>query len=996
MRKRRARIAGDTLMDKTMIKKDDWIGKEEETTIEYEVVDILSPIESTEEIGTSHKADYDPSIIKADKLDCAIAASSGFLTGMLDVFWVGEFSLADAQANGRKIANNVVIKTAKSKGYQKDSLEGAIRFLEKNFPNPSDKVTANFGGGLQHHLRDYSHHPTPYGLICSILTQFTSEGHGAAKDGSYLKVSIVNSDAIGDTFEEKILFGVVNWAFHLISDMSGSSQNPGAGTGIPGPLLATLKEATALPFFRNITVDYKDDEIPISAWISKLFNGTAFPHDGPHDLIRFDLRTELGIKEYQIKQSVPVIVNQCIVRGFYLIRRFILEIQQKNVSSIKDLKKLEPRNFLPKNSRSIARMMTIATGVFSLVDAFDSGIRAAVRYPDNRASFTKAFLFRINFYGIASFAFAIRNDAHYIISDVNQVFTTKTEMILTEQKAVNAAYTIEVKVEMDNTNLYAYTFHALYEIVAKNKVEFTKSYDIAKDIMPSLFYMGDDNFAVQKILVDANKYATLHETERLIIRLLEQNNIPYESGASSSVQSSSPFLFICKEDQKRIGYIFSLILTPPLDYKSLEATGVDGVKVVSLINPREYLDTHELITREAEKKYHGLVEFLVIEDFFELFGPDEFSVYMKYAEQYNNLVRNLIGFITIVLPSEEAVCSFRDKKTIELSEYSYKSYLPAEFDKRQEEKLVKNYFNRGLYKAMTGTSTFADSFIGSEWYYGIYKAAGNLEQTAVVVGYLKSVEQLLYSVIRLSIGHGKTIKAKGSRDYIQFTKDNENFIDNNLGPLIGFMKYFPEIFDVNSFVKQHIIDTLDTFRDKCRNEHLHKDNVYLCEEIEEIRKQAHYIYYLILGGCKINDDHFVELGISMDKKSATATDEVPQYSDFEKWLDLMLGFDPHNAAQVVYFCIDRIYEDHLYKVQFTTTTKYEEKGYDWVSDISYPFVTDSFDWKSDCSKEEAQEMLIGLLMMYLEKGKHSSDLKKHDYIVAGNLSSVECVYKNQL
>lgn len=110
----------------------------------------------------------------------------------------------------------------------------------------------------------------------------------------------------------------------------------------------------------------------------------------------------------------------------------------------------------------------------------------------------------------------------------------------------------------------------------------------------------------------------------------------------------------------------------------------------------------------------------------------------------------------------------------------------------------------------------------------------------------------------------------------------------------------------------------------------------------------------------------------------------------------MLGFNPHNAAPVVYFDIHRIYVDHLYKVQFATTSKYEEKGYDWVSDISYPFVTDSFDWKSDCSKEEAQEMLKDLLKMYLEKGKHSSDLKKHDYIVAGNLSCVECVYKNQV
>lgn len=981
-------------MDKK-IKKDDWLGKEEETIIEYEVIDELPQVDSAEVIGPSLIFDYDPTVIKADKLDCLIAASSGFLTGMLDVLWVGEFSLAEAQTNGRKLANSIVVKTAQSKGYLKDSLEGAIKFLEKNFPNPSDKVASDYGGGLQHHLRDFSHHPTAYGLICSILTQFTSEGHGTAKDGSYLNVSIINSDAIGGTFEEKILFGVVNWAFHLISDMSGSSKNPGAGTGIPGPLLATLKEASALPFFRNIKINYEGDKIPISAWISKLFNGTAFPHEGSHDLIRFDLRTELGIKKYQTKQTVPVIINQCIVSGFYLVRRFVLEIEKNDVNSIKDLKKLKPRNFLPKNSRSIARMMTIATGVFSLVDATDSVIRAAIRNPSNKASFVKAFLFRINFYGIASFTFAIRNDAQYIISDVKQVFVSKAEKILAEQKAGNYAYSVEVNVEMDNANLYDYTFHALYKIVADNKYQLTKSYNNVKDITSSIFYLGDDNFALQKILVDANKYATFHETERLIMRMLEQNNIPHESCVISTSQCSSPFLFILKKDHKRIGYIISLILTPSLDYESLEATGVDSVKVVSLINPQKNLETLELITREEEKKYHGFVEFIVLKDFFELFRLDEFSKYMEYAEIFNNNVRNLIGFNTIVMPSEESVCSFRDKISVELSQYSYKTYLPAGLYNSQVGIMVNNYFDRGLYKAMTGTSTFADSFIGSEWYYSIYKAAGNLEQTAVVVGYLKSIEQLIYSVIKLSIDQDKTIKANGRGEYIPFTKVNEKSIDKNLGSLIEFMKNYPEIYNVNSFAKWHIIDTLDIFRKKCRNERLHKDNIYSCEEIEEIRAQALYIYFLILGGCKINDDQFVELGILLDERTPSVNDEIPCYIDFEEWLNLMLGFNSHNAAPVVYFNIHRIYADHLYKVQFATTTRYEEKGYDWLSDISYPFVTDSFDWKSDCSKDEANEMLIGLLNMYLEKGKFAVDLKKRDYIVAGIMSSVECVYKKQ-
>jgi hypothetical protein len=80
---------------------------------------------------------------------------------------------------------SIVIKVSQLQGYPKDDLEGAIRYLEKKFPNPSDKLTPQFGGGLQHHLRDFSHHFTPLGLICSIITQFTGEGYGTDNDGNF-------------------------------------------------------------------------------------------------------------------------------------------------------------------------------------------------------------------------------------------------------------------------------------------------------------------------------------------------------------------------------------------------------------------------------------------------------------------------------------------------------------------------------------------------------------------------------------------------------------------------------------------------------------------------------------------------------------------------------------------------------------------------------------------------------------------------------------------
>ena len=46
-----------------------------------------------------------------------------------------------------------------------DDLKKCVKFLEEKFPIPADGNTPDFGGGLQHHLRDFAHHPTIVGLF---------------------------------------------------------------------------------------------------------------------------------------------------------------------------------------------------------------------------------------------------------------------------------------------------------------------------------------------------------------------------------------------------------------------------------------------------------------------------------------------------------------------------------------------------------------------------------------------------------------------------------------------------------------------------------------------------------------------------------------------------------------------------------------------------------------------------------------------------------------
>ena len=369
--------------------------------------------------------EFDDGIDIADKLDYEIASACGLLSGSLSVLWGKKFSLDEAHKWGNQKADELVVSFAKKQGYKKDTLEGAIEFLEKKFPMAGDALTNEFGGGRQHHLRDFSHHPTVLGLICSIGMQFTGTGLGTDTKGNIIHVKITKDGFIGGTFPEKIVFGTINWIGHLISDMDGSSgsvlNGTGKGTGIPGPLLATLKELSSLKIFEKVDINSTNQPKVFSKWVSQMFNGTRLKDENGKP-IPFDLRTEMGIGHYIADQAKPVVINECLVRTCYMLRRFIDEVKAKDISSISELNKLEPSKFLPINSRPLTRMLTVSSGVFVLINTSGTAVKAAIKSKGNKVVFGKDFFLTINYVGIGRFVFSCAADAEYIKEDIKAAY----------------------------------------------------------------------------------------------------------------------------------------------------------------------------------------------------------------------------------------------------------------------------------------------------------------------------------------------------------------------------------------------------------------------------------------------------------------------------------------------------------------------------------------------------------------------------------------------
>lgn len=374
---------------------------------------------------------------KLNKWDYAVAVSSGALTAALDVFFVGDISLSEAHKWGMEKVKPFIIGVANSQGFKGTGLEGAVSFLERQFPIPSDEKTNDFGSGKQHHLRDFSHHPTVTGLLFSVFVQLTGKVCGTDANGKFV-VSEISGWKKPDLLTA-LYNGTVTWLFHMISDMAGSSSSirmGKEGTGIPGPIMAFLKEMSASPLFRAITKDDEKGSNILSTFCSDLFSGKLLEaHDENGNLInggelRFDLRTELGITNEAIrsKQHLPVIFNEVIVCSFYTVSRICEAVKDADITSQEDLKELDYQAFLPWNSAALRHMRTISVVTFSAIDISVAGTKAAVKNKGNPNGFAVDFLQGINYMGLTRLTIAAASELGGAVSKLYAQFAELAEV----------------------------------------------------------------------------------------------------------------------------------------------------------------------------------------------------------------------------------------------------------------------------------------------------------------------------------------------------------------------------------------------------------------------------------------------------------------------------------------------------------------------------------------------------------------------------------------
>jgi hypothetical protein len=410
---------------------------DEHSNIQQSIAEIDKRLAENEAILDQMNRDIDRLTNHADGFDYAISVCSGILCGFIDSFYVGEFNFQELKADANKHANKFVEKYAKISGWDGNGcLNKAVEFLENKYPVAQDNIWK--GEGISstklHHLEDLAHHPTPAGLVFAIMVSFLNCSFFINKRGEWnFKALDFEPKELARLWTPLLISGVlrwlvyvaeskyfekegtklpkpitkllkliaytpgiiqilkvsINWAGHLVSDMAGSKNTPGGGMGIPGLFISLLKELSSLPLL-------KDTNLP--KVVSDLYSKG-----------KIDLRAELAITEFIGKQSVPVIINECIVRTFYFVRHLIKE--KKDHEQWKDV---NWNNVVPWGNRTINRMLTIATGTFTAFDVADAAVRSAIKNGGNiyNPKLYLDFILRVNFVGIGRFAIAIGTDIY--------------------------------------------------------------------------------------------------------------------------------------------------------------------------------------------------------------------------------------------------------------------------------------------------------------------------------------------------------------------------------------------------------------------------------------------------------------------------------------------------------------------------------------------------------------------------------------------------------
>lgn len=296
------------------------------------------------------------------------------------------------------------------------------------------------------------------------------------------------------------------------------------------------------------------------------------------------------------------------------------------------------------------------------------------------------------------------------------------------------------------------------------------------------------------------------------------------------------------------------------------------------------------------------IECICVKELFDLLFPNEYERFLAHVDRFNEEVRNMIAFTLIEqptikrMPAIKAACVERLREDVEGMRNGLLSgdCLHDNCDQSttadivlgpdQVEKLYARFLGEGICNALVGECDFAESYISSEWLYQMNRITQTLEQTGTAVGYIKSIEQLLFSVAALFKDKAYAMSWRDKDGVSRREPWDKKFANPEKVSLWSLIDFFSESNNIGLLCLDPPFDgvlqsTLHEFRKEYRNKYLHKANLIGEEGLKDLnvlRKKVELIYLLVLGGCSITEDQYPAIGL--EKTPNTHSDILSEWA----------------------------------------------------------------------------------------------------------------------
>ena len=381
-----------------------------------------------------------------------------------------------------------------------------------------------------------------------------------------------------------------------------------------------------------------------------------------------------------------------------------------------------------------------------------------------------------------------------------------------------------------------------------------------------------------------------HLVINIIIRCLESDNYEIQlpekkQGLFARIGYSNEkfandygFAFIIKEGEQRIAVCIGNM--PDEAYEDFAAFQLKHQITKAIV-----IDFSNKPSKENNRITHGLYKdctVISIKEFLVMYFSATFAEeYMKVVKNSVVQANNVIGFQTIPNLSLRNLSVYKAKILEELIRFDIKKrryrmfddegnlterYLSIESDVDLD--IIHNYCIEGKYISyLISDEDFAKCFITSEYLYSIYEKCPQdyFDYSTVVAGYFKSVELLLFKIMKstLNMDNHEKLWIEGYRSdkvewkprnnggtLVKFKKDYEQYFKTEIGPLIHFIKNNNAGWHFEK-ANYDVISCLLNYGKGCRNEHLHKDLILDLKTVEAVRENTIICLFYLLGGCEI-------------------------------------------------------------------------------------------------------------------------------------------------